>query len=144
MDDEGNDIGTFREVHKLAHIVECISHDTSVIPKNALLVDAHRRIIRNPAFKGYKNEVGKRRREDSQYQNNLFKIIINCHLGLSDYEATQLDSYFHFRDPDVEERRLGLDNPDFVKMQDFLDVLSEDQPKGENTFISNGGGGKSP
>jgi len=67
-----------------------------------------------------------------------FKLLTDVHyficLGLSQSEARKLDSFFHFskaKNPEKSILEIGDLNPAI----DFLDVLSDDIPKGETPGV---------
>uniref|UniRef100_A0A3P8SC58 Radial spoke head protein 9 homolog n=1 Tax=Amphiprion percula TaxID=161767 RepID=A0A3P8SC58_AMPPE len=64
-------------------------------------------------------------------RNHLGLVIVNrSFTGLSESESRKLDSFFHFREPKNPKQRFVLQNGELNPAVDFLDVLSDDVPKG--------------
>lgn len=49
--------------------------------------------------------------------------------GLGGSAATELGSYQHFRNVQTVEKKKGLDAPGIAFTYDFLESISDDQPK---------------
>lgn len=89
------------ELERLAFTVEAVDNDTCIVPRSTFFLTPTGDIAKNQAFK-----------------------------GLSQAEATNLDSYLLYRDPQCNAtlariRKLGVNN-NF----DFLDTIQQDKPKG--------------
>lgn len=88
----------FTELDRLAHVVHEVDHTVAVVPLEAFVVSPQRQVIANPSFRGLKWD-----------------------------EATQLASYFHFREPELPERAKALFTADgLVRAGDFFDPLIQD------------------
>jgi len=88
-------------MHRLAFVVSQIDTSCSVVPRGAFTLSAKGTVQRNALFPGL--DVG---------------------------EATDLSNYLHFRQAHGLARKSALDKKDLVKDVDFMDPLSEDDPKG--------------
>lgn len=64
-------------------------------------------------------------------------IDVNCSSGLSHSEAGKLDNFLHFTESKNLKKKSILEMADLNPAIDFLDVLSDDIPKGETTEFSN-------
>lgn len=53
--------------------------------------------------------------------------------GLSESEARKLDNFLHCREPKDLKKRSVLEMGDYNPAIDFLEILSDDIPKGENS-----------
>jgi radial spoke head protein 9 len=91
----------FREMHRLAFTVERIDRDVAVLPRGAYVVDAAHNVVKNKAYGGMSFEA-----------------------------SGALTSYYHFRPPMSARAIACLAKPGIVRPSDFLDPLTEDQPKG--------------
>lgn len=69
-------------------------------------------------------------------QFELRVSYVCCSSGLSDSEAMKLDNYLHFSEPKNLKKRSILEKGDLNPAIDFLDVLTDDIPKGESTELS--------
>lgn len=88
----------FREVHRLSYVVKQIDHDCSLVPRNALVVDAKKRVIFNEYYPG-----------------------LSFHTGL------ELRAFYHFRYPENPQGIATMKKPGIIK-SDFLDAITKDQP----------------
>lgn len=61
---------------------------------------------------------------------------MHCSSGLSHSEAGKLDNFLHFSKPKNLKKKSIVEMGDFNPAIDFLDVLSDDIPKGEHTITS--------
>lgn len=66
-----------------------------------------------------------------------FQQTVNCSSGLSHSEAGKLDSFLHFTESKSLKKKSILEMADLNPAIDFMDVLSEDVPKGKTTELSN-------
>lgn len=60
-------------------------------------------------------------------------LFWNSSSGLSESEAKKLDNYLHFSEPKNLKKKSILEMGELNPAIDFLDVLSDDIPKGEAT-----------
>ena len=95
--EENQDAQVFREVDRLACIVEEIDRETTVVPCGSYLMASSHTVIANKSFQ-----------------------------GLTWEQATQLDSYYHLRNPEQPERKEVVKSDGLVRAQDFLDPLQVD------------------
>lgn len=93
----------FREEHRLAYIVEQIDFDAAAIPCGAYNVAPSHQIIQNKAYEGLNYEA-----------------------------ASDLSSYYHFRQAVLPETTGSLEKPGLVRSAEFLDSLATDAPKGSS------------
>jgi radial spoke head protein 9 len=75
--------------------------DCSIVPKGAYVVTPTHYLVPNPSF-----------------------------AGLSATEASDASNFLHFRRPEAAERQSAMDREGAVKDTDFLDPVSEDEPRG--------------
>jgi len=90
-----------REEKRLVRLVQLIDHDTSPVPRGALVLTADNSVIANTAFQ-----------------------------GLSAAESVSLASYGHLRPAENLSRKSLLEREHLSRTLDFLDTLPEDIPKG--------------
>lgn len=64
-----------------------------------------------------------------------FFICVYCSSGLSHSEAGKLDNFLHFSKPKNLKKKSILEMGDLNPSIDFLDVLSDDIPKGEAILL---------
>ncbi|KAG7509161.1 hypothetical protein JOB18_036296 [Solea senegalensis] len=99
-DEEHEEVVKVSEENRLAVTIHWIDEEASVVPRGAFIKNPHGIVQMNRSF---------------------------C--GLSDSEARKLDSFLHFREPrNQKESILGM--CELNQTIDFLDVLSDDIPKG--------------
>lgn len=91
----------FSELHRLAHVVSCIDHDTAVVPRGAYILTATHATVRNATFG-----------------------------GLTATEAASPSNYFHFRAAEGLEAAAAASKDGLVASTDFLDSIATDSPKG--------------
>lgn len=106
LDDDGNPIEVpnkevFSEHHRLTYTVRTIDADVSVLPRGAFVVDAAHSVRKNKSFE-----------------------------GLSYDAAASLSNYYHFREPKSICANANLNKPGIVRPSEFLDPISDDEPKG--------------
>ena len=82
-------------------MVDLIDTDCAAVPRGAFVLSAEGYVQRNAVFS-----------------------------GLSSSEAGDLSSYFHFRRASGLEAKSIFEKRELVKDVDFMDCLSEDEPKG--------------
>jgi radial spoke head protein 9 len=92
---------TVSEEKRLAYTVELIDHDTALVPRGAVSLDATHVASENVTFEGLKGG-----------------------------HASQLRSYCHFRQPETTHKRTLLQKEGLSISLDFLDTIDEDIPKG--------------
>ncbi|XP_073349582.1 radial spoke head protein 9 homolog [Pagrus major] len=90
-----------KEESRLAVTVHQIDEEVSVVPRGAFIKSPHGLVQINRSFG-----------------------------GLSDSEAGKLDNYLHFSEPKNLKKKSILEMADLNPAIDFLDVLSDDIPKG--------------
>jgi len=103
-DDENITTERFRELHRLAYVVNCIDHDVSIVPRGALYLDAAHYVKET---KGY--------------------------TGLSHGSCTNLKSFLHYRKPEKPASIIAMEKEGIARSGDFLDSIDEDEPKGSWT-----------
>ncbi|XP_028295775.1 radial spoke head protein 9 homolog [Gouania willdenowi] len=89
------------EEMRLAVTVHLIDEEVSVVPRGAFVKRPHGLVQLNPSFS-----------------------------GLSESEAIKLDNYLHFSEPKNLKKKSILELGELNPAIDFLDVLSDDIPKG--------------
>ena len=99
--EEGAEVESFREIHRLANTVATIDHDVAVIPKGSFIADAAHQIIKNKAFE-----------------------------GLSYAAAGDLRSYLHFRKAESPLAVAALEKPGLPAAGDVFDPITSDKPNG--------------
>ena len=99
--EEGAEVESFREIHRLANTVRTIDHDVAVIPKGSYIADAAHQIIKN---KGYE--------------------------GLSYAAAGDLRNYLHFRKAESAFAVAALEKPGLPAAGDVFDPITADKPAG--------------
>ncbi|XP_036943086.1 radial spoke head protein 9 homolog [Acanthopagrus latus] len=99
--DEETVVIKVREESRLAVTVQQIDEEVSVVPRGAFIKSSHGLVKINRSFG-----------------------------GLSDSEAMKLDNYLHFSEPKNLKKRSILEKGDLNPAIDFLDVLTDDIPKG--------------
>jgi radial spoke head protein 9 len=90
----------FREIHRLHRVVLKIDHDCALVPRDAMAVDATKKVISNKFFEG---------------------------LGFQ--SAGELRSFMHMRYPEQLQGIALLKKPGIIKSGDFLDCIDKDLPK---------------
>lgn len=90
----------FREVHRLAQTIKEIDFDTATVPRGAWLVAPSHQIVENKGYEGLNYEA-----------------------------ASNLSSYFHFREAVHLETKSAIEKQGLVRATDFLDPLSCDEPR---------------
>jgi radial spoke head protein 9 len=90
----------FREVHRLAQTIKEIDFDTATVPRGAWLVAPSHQIVENKGYEGLNYEA-----------------------------ASNLSSYFHFREAVNLETKSAIEKQGLVRATDFLDPLSCDEPR---------------
>lgn len=88
---------TFRELDRLACMVEEIDREVSIVPCGAYVMASSHVVIPN-----------------------------NSYEGLTWERATQLSSYYHFRTPEQPERKEIVKSDGLVRPTDFLDPITSD------------------
>ncbi|GMI16007.1 hypothetical protein TrLO_g2073 [Triparma laevis f. longispina] len=99
--EEGVEVESFREIHRLAHTVATIDHDVAVVPVGAFIADAAKQIIVNKAYS-----------------------------GLSYGASGALRSYFHFRKAESPLAVASLEKPGLARPGDIFDAIEDDKPAG--------------
>ena len=99
--EEGVEVESFREIHRLANTIIDIDHDVAVIPKGAFMADAAHQIIKNKAYD-----------------------------GLSYAAAGDLRSYLHFRKAESPLAVAALEKPGLPSAEAVFDQITNDKPKG--------------
>jgi len=92
-------IEAYTEADLVALVVSEISFNTNIVPRGAFIADPCHRVVKNMSFQ-----------------------------GLSHAEATDLNSYYHFRKPQDDIRVRNVDG--LIKPTDFLDGITSTHPVG--------------
>ncbi|XP_056873123.1 radial spoke head protein 9 homolog isoform X1 [Takifugu flavidus] len=99
------------EENRLAVVIHQIDEEASVVPRGAFIRDLRGLVQVNRSF-----------------------------AGLSPSEATRLSNFLHFRKPKNQKKRRILEMADLNPAIDFLDVVSDDVPKGSWSLQLEGAG----
>ncbi|KAM3602770.1 uncharacterized protein V6R79_010189 [Siganus canaliculatus] len=103
--DEKEAVANVNEESRLAVAIHRIDEEASVVPRGAFIKNLHNLVQVNRSFG-----------------------------GLSHSEAKKLDNFLHFSKPKHLKNRTVLEMAQFNPATDFLDVLSDDIPKGSWTL----------
>jgi radial spoke head protein 9 len=99
--EEGVEVESFREIHRLSWTVARIDHDVSVVPVNSWIASAAKSIVENKSY-----------------------------TGLSHGAAGELRNYLHFRAAESPLAQVSLEKPGLSRAGDIFDPLDADKPKG--------------
>lgn len=100
----------FTELDRLAFVVAAIENDTHVVPEGAFKYIPSHEIRRNESYKG-----------------TLFAILL---IGLEKKDLPRLDKYYHFRNVQLQEKKIMLETSESVFRSDIFDPILSDHPKG--------------
>ena len=91
----------YTELDRLSYVVYAIENDTHVVPEGAFKLTPKHELIRNLAFK-----------------------------GLSKQDLSDINKYYHFRNPQTQDKKSLLETAKSVFHEDIFDPIIEDKPKG--------------
>lgn len=84
------------------------SKDTLVVPRGAYIINSQHQVTENHAFH-----------------------------GLTVGQSSELSYYFHLRQPEKLPKKTLLEREGLVRITDFADNISEDEPQGESYIRHN-------
>jgi len=99
--EEGVEVESFREIHRLAYTVAKIDHDVAIVPVNSWIASAAKAIVQNKSYP-----------------------------GLSYSAAGELRNYMHFRKAESPLAVASLEKPGLARNGDIFDGIESDKPKG--------------
>jgi len=99
--EEGVEVESFREIHRLSHTISRIDHDVAVVPVGSWIADASKSIIANKSY-----------------------------AGLSHAAAGELRNYAHFRSAESPMAIASLEKPGLARPGDIFDGIASDKPAG--------------
>lgn len=123
------------EENRLAVVIHQIDEEASVVPRGAFIRDLQGLVQVNRSFAGKYIILGHTVALCVCVRERiLFDIRSISHhsSGLSPSEATRLSNFLHFRKPKNKKKRCILEMADLNPAIDFLDVVSDDIPKGRS------------